>query len=89
MTLRALLPRLTFRHRTPALDAEAIPGIILIAANLLGCTLTGSMIAHEINTAPVLGATSAPDLTSSEEQPPSAADATENAVRGANREAGA
>ncbi|MEU8544788.1 hypothetical protein AB0C52_33125 [Streptomyces sp. NPDC048717] len=72
-------------RRGRLLDAESIPGLFLIAANVLGLALVGAT-AQTAGNHP-LGAVSVPDLTPAEEQPPTpAANATaaqphEHAVR--------
>ncbi|MEU3077811.1 hypothetical protein [Streptomyces laurentii] len=85
MRLRALSSAYPGRRGRPVLDSEAIPGLFLIAANVLGLALVGATAQTADNH--TLGAASVPDLKPAEEQPPSsAANATaaqprEHAVR--------
>ncbi|MEU8543125.1 hypothetical protein AB0C52_24610 [Streptomyces sp. NPDC048717] len=73
-------------RRGRLLDTESIPGLFLIAANLLGLALVGAT-AQTAGSHTTLGTASVPDLTPAEEQPPTpAANATaaqphEHAVR--------
>ncbi|WP_411574897.1 hypothetical protein [Streptomyces fradiae] len=67
--MKALLPTGRRRWRSEFVP-EAIPGLLLIAANLIGCALAGDMIAAEFDRSRMPAAASVPDQEPyAEEQP--------------------